>query len=286
MSWNSPRVRARPFFGADLALDELLAELRAEGGPGTNCGRKVIAMRRHSEQLSVGEHHLTQTSAASGWSAPLFGATVRQGTALALAAAAGLHLAAFSGHLGEGPVVATFFLVVAGLQLGAAAAIHGAVGAAGRLSILFGNIGLIVVWAASRTVGVAGTHAGDPEQVGTLDSLAVAVEALAVIGLFVLARHISPASRPRRHGRPALFLTAFVVGAAAVFVAPPTHGHYEHRPSSTLDVARGGIVTPAIDAPDAHPIDESTTPGETGSEPACTQRTGCHHPHGHGHHTH
>ncbi len=228
------------------------------------------------------QHLLTETSDAPG-----VRGTARQGVALELAAAAGLHLAALSGHLQQGVAVATFFLFAAALQLAAAVLVHRRIGANAAVAIAVANIGLIVLWALSRTVGVpGGAHGGAPEPVGLLDTLAVVTEGVAVAGLFVLARRTSPASPSPRRGRSTVVLTACVVGAAALLLAPAPHGHHRHAAPSTPAVARVDPLTPAMHAPDAPPADQRAQVDTTPTDAGCANATDCGHPHRHGDHGH
>ncbi|MDQ4131693.1 MAG: hypothetical protein M3179_00445 [Actinomycetota bacterium] len=213
--------------------------------------------------------------------------TARQGVVLALAAAAGLHLAAFSQHLGEGVAVATFFLVVAALQLGAAAAVRGGISTTAGTAIVIGNVALVVLWAVSRTWGVpAGPHAGTAEPVGILDSLAVATEAIAIVGLLLVPGR-TPAVRSRRR-RPPVAVTASLVGVAALVLAPTTHGDHDHRLPSAPAVAGVTVPPPAFHAPglSSSPSDDRARADATRRDADCTHRTECDHRHGHGDHAH
>ncbi len=198
-----------------------------------------------------------------------------QGTALALAGAAGLHLAAFPQHLREGAGVASFFLLTALLQLVAAAFVQrGGRGQRARYVIAAGNLGLIALWAASRSVGVAGAHGGEPEPVGLLDVLAVAAEVVAVVGL--LARPGSAARSSPLVAWPALGLTALLVGGAALQWAPTTHADHVHRSPSRPAETQGHNGVEAVEPVEAVaplvPVDALDVAGD--------------HPHGHGDHPH
>lgn len=213
----------------------------------------------------------------------------RQGVALALAAAAGLHLAAFSGHVRQGVAVATFFFLAAALQLAAAVAVHRRTGqtAAITIAIAIGNIGLIVLWALSRTVGVpGGAHGGAPESVGLLDTLAVATEAVAVAGLFLLARRTSPTFPSSRRGRPTVVVTTCVVGVAALLLAPTPHGDHDHGVPSTPAVARVDPLPPAMYGRDARPADQRGQLDPTPPDAGCADPAECDHRHRHGDHAH
>jgi hypothetical protein len=98
-------------------------------------------------------------------------------------AAAGVHAAAGPAHFGEGLVVGGFFVVCALAQLGWAIAVL-LVGPARPLlwGALVGNAGVVLVWLASRTVGV--TAVGLPvEAVGAWDLAATGWEVAVVAGV-------------------------------------------------------------------------------------------------------
>ena len=163
--------------------------------------------------------------------------------------------------------MATFFLVTALLQLGAAAFVQlREPDRRAQLLIAAGNIGLIALWAASRSVGVAGTgHGGGPEPVGLLDVLAVAAEAAAVVGL--VARPVSAARTSPMAAWPALALVALLVGGAALQWAPTTHADHVHRsPSPPAEAHQHSAVETVV------PADAPDVAGN--------------HRHGHGEHTH
>ena len=141
-----------------------------------------------------------------------------------LAFAAGLHLAAMPSHLSEGAAVGAFFLVVAVVQLAAAALVYRGTGPIVRALIAAGNLGVIAVWAVSRTAGLG----GGPEPVALFDGLAVVVELAAVAGLC-----LGSATRPARQGLtglPALAVVALLVAGAGLPFAPAAHSHAEAGP--------------------------------------------------------
>ena len=142
-----------------------------------------------------------------------------------LAVAAGLHLAVLPAHLEEGAAIGAFFAVVALGQLGAAIAVQRGVGSWTRAVIAVANVGVIVVWAVSRTAGLAlGGHDAAPEPIGLLDSLSLVAEMAAVAGLYVATR---PARFRSRFAVPALAALALVAAAIAFPLAPAADAH-EH----------------------------------------------------------
>lgn len=96
-----------------------------------------------------------------------------------------IHVGAAVDHFGEFPLYTLVFAALAVVQLTWAAAI---VWRPSRRVLLFGcafNVGVVALWAASRTVGVpVAPRAWVPERVGVADLLATADELLAVIAVW------------------------------------------------------------------------------------------------------
>lgn len=148
--------------------------------------------------------------------------------AIALAVAAGLHLAALPDHAGQGLAVTGFFLAAAAFQLTAAWVIAlGSVGVKARQGIATGSLALIALWAWSRVAGLpVGTHEG-PEAVSLLDGLAVAAEIIAVAGL-CLGWGKARDRRTRVAPGAALLTVMVLTGAGAVRWLPANHtSHHE-----------------------------------------------------------
>ena len=158
---------------------------------------------------------------------------------LLLAVAAGLHLAALPSHVGEGPLVGAFFVVVAAAQLTAAVLVHRGAGPMARAVIAAGNLGVLAVWLVSRTAGLAvGGHAGGPEPVSILDGLATGFGLAAVVGLYLFGTTSRPASPRRLAGLPALAVVASLATLAGLPLAAPAHSHDPapvSRPASHAD---------------------------------------------------
>jgi hypothetical protein len=147
---------------------------------------------------------------------------------LLLAFAAGLHLAVLPSHLEEGLVVGAFFLLVAIGQLAAAALVHRGANGRARAVIAAGNLGVVAVWAVSRTVGLSlGGHGGAPEPIALLDALSVVGQLAAVVGLSLRAMP-RPARSPRLAGLPALAAVMLLAGVAGFPFAEAAHAH-EHE---------------------------------------------------------
>lgn len=158
-------------------------------------------------------------------------------TALALAIAAGLHLAALPDHARQGLVTAAFFAATAAIQFAGAVSLVG-LGRTRwlRAAIVVSNLAVLVVWLASRTVGLPlGPHRGS-EAVGILDGLAVVAEVLAIVIALVAG---SRAGAGRRVVRLAVVSAVGVATAAlGIGLAPATHTH-DHPPAA-VDVTPHG----------------------------------------------
>lgn len=195
-----------------------------------------------------------------------------RGVVVALAAAAGLHLAALPRHLEEGAGVASFFLLTAALQLGAAAAASRGIGRRLRALIAAGNATLILLWAVSRSVGLPGSgHAGTVEPVGLLDLLAVGAEITVLVGLF--AGRASTPRRPLGAAWSASAVITFLVCGTALQWAPASHGRHDHgsRPAGAETAARGSAAQSLASRSTAPDEDTSTDAGD------CSGGFACHH---------
>lgn len=149
--------------------------------------------------------------------------------ALALAVAAGLHLAAIPDHAREGAGIGAFFLATAVLQLIAAWMVGpGGAGVKARIGIAAGNLALVALWAWSRVAGLPlGGHAG-PESVTLLDGLVVAAEIIAVAGL-CRSRDVARVRRTGVASGAALLTIMVLSGAGALQWLPANHtSHREH----------------------------------------------------------
>lgn len=163
-------------------------------------------------------------------------------TSVALAAAAGLHLAALPDHVAEGFVIASFFAVCAVLQLVAAVMVSAGAGPRARQIIVLGNVAVIGIWLVSRTVGLPfGPDANVPEAISSLDALSFVAEVVAIGGL---ARMAYKRRAPSRVWNPApiaaLALAMFVVAGAGIAFIPQEHHHdvatHHHDETSTAIV--------------------------------------------------
>jgi hypothetical protein len=126
--------------------------------------------------------------------------------------AAAVHVAVIGAHFREFWLFGLFFVIVATVQVlwGVLVLVH----PSARIYALgaLGTSLLVLVWVASRTVGVpVGPEAGSPEQVGVLDSVATGFEVLIVASALTLTR--------TRLARLALSPSALVLGSAGAALA-------------------------------------------------------------------
>ncbi len=147
--------------------------------------------------------------------------------------AAVVHLGFAPAHFEEKWAHGLFFLLVGGFQ--AAWAVM-AMAWPGRWVrwLALANVGVIVVWALSRTVGVDGY---DAESVGYPDALATGLELalLAVVGLGVSLR------------RSFVAAMAVLVGAAALFSLTPRFADaHSHDDAEAAAAAGDGAGAPAL----------------------------------------
>lgn len=149
--------------------------------------------------------------------------------AFASLGAAAIHAAAAPDHYGEWWAAGVFFYAVAAFQALWALVALRSPGRAVMMLGVFGNVGVLVTWALSRTVGMpVGPTAGVPEEIGQAGLTAVALEAVVCLAaLWRIGRQSAP-------GLATGLRTVLVAGAVAAFVvgvsvpavqAALTHSH-------------------------------------------------------------
>jgi hypothetical protein len=117
------------------------------------------------------------------------GRVLRVVVALTLVVAAAVHTSVISEHFAESRLFGVFFVVCAVAQGLAAALVLVAPGRLWLWPVLLGNVGLVLTWLMSRTVGVpVGPEAWSAESVGAPDVLATTAEIVAVAACLLLAR--------------------------------------------------------------------------------------------------
>lgn len=147
--------------------------------------------------------------------------------AASLAGAGLIHVAFAPDHLAEATTHGAFFVVVAWVQIGLALLIG--TGRGGPLTLrlaMAANLGVIAVWAWSRTVGIG----GEVEKVGFPDVLASALAGAAIIGCVVLAARwldgipVSPSAGGAWAGAAAMAVTMLVTAS----LVPSLGGGHDH----------------------------------------------------------
>ena len=166
-------------------------------------------------------------------SAPVRGDDASEGVRVLLVAAllgsAAVHALVVREHLDHWPAAGLFFVVLAAGGLVVGMALLRRVDTPRLLAALALSGGPLLVWVASRTVGLPfGPEAGEPEQVGQAD---VAACLLALIGAGAALILLRAAPRLRDRALPAgaqlvalgLVAVVTVVGLTSAAVAPPAH---------------------------------------------------------------
>lgn len=152
--------------------------------------------------------------------------------ALLTAGAAAIHLGVAQAHFAEWWASGAFFLGAAAAQSAWAVAAWTRSPVRRRLGIGAAlNLGLVAIWALSRTAGIPlGPGGGAPEPVGAADLITVAMEGLATVA--ITAQVWTPTAGARLVGssaRRAMLLGAgvalAVVTASGVALAAPEPGH-------------------------------------------------------------
>lgn len=131
-------------------------------------------------------------------------------------ASAVIHAAVTGEHFDESGLFGAFFLVVAAAQLAAAVWLVARRCRAAIVAIGVLNLGLVIIWVISRTVGVpVGPEPGVAEAIGAPDLLSTAYEALIAVAAVAALSRAPNLERPVRLVTSNLFppLTAWAVAA-------------------------------------------------------------------------
>jgi hypothetical protein len=122
---------------------------------------------------------------------------LRLGVALASAGAATIHFAVIAQHLEESWLFGFFFIAVAIAQLAWAMLVVFRPSPTVYLAGVVGNAAVAATWVVSRTTGLPlGPGSGEPEPVGTADSVATAFEVLIAAGALLLLLRMTSRRRP------------------------------------------------------------------------------------------
>lgn len=152
--------------------------------------------------------------------APILGVRLASSADLLVSAAAltlgagAIHFAVIRAHFDESALFGLFFVVTALLQIGWSLAVALAPSQPLLLAGAAGNTGIVLVWLASRTIGLpVGPEPWTREPVGSLDLFATAFEVLAV---YMTLSLLSAAPAPHRltglsAGPASLMLTVLLV---------------------------------------------------------------------------
>jgi hypothetical protein len=143
--------------------------------------------------------------------------------------AGGIHAVAAAPHLAEWWPFGVCFCVLAAVQLGWGASIYARPSSLGFRAGVAINLGVLAIWAASRTVGLPlGPDSGRAESVGAPDLAAIFTEALivALCGAFLTtAGGAASAALPRRYRFLGPLAMAAMIGGLAVLVLGGGHAH-------------------------------------------------------------
>jgi len=138
---------------------------------------------------------------------------VRAVVAASLFGAAAVHFAFAPDHFDESRVHGAFFFLAGWAQLGLGLAVLLRPGRALLRAVVLVNVGLVLLWAVSRVAGLPfGDDAWVAESVGVPDVVATVLEAIAVVGAWLL---LTGRLRAHRMSR-ALALTGGAVLALAL----------------------------------------------------------------------
>ncbi len=173
--------------------------------------------------------------------------------AFASLGAAVIHFAVVPAHWQEWPVSGLFFGMVAVFQLVWAAAVL-ARPTTSKLAVgIVANIGVVALWAMSRTAGVPfGPHAGEPEMVQAAGLCALLLEVYVVMGAgWVWYRGREPEPIPGLANGFLLAAVGAVITVAATLGAASGLQHNHHAPA-----AETGHHGPAVEHGDGHHRDE------------------------------
>ncbi|MEX0985450.1 MAG: hypothetical protein WD096_10445 [Actinomycetota bacterium] len=176
--------------------------------------------------------------------------------------AAAIHFSVIGTHLDEYVWFGVFFAVAAWYQALWAIAVVASPTRRRLIRGLVANVVILVVWLASRTIGLPfGPEPGEVEPVGTADLIATALEVLIVAGCGVgIARE---AGRARWTQRRSFSVICAVFGLCSILVATIALASVEGGGAEHTTTAEGAEDTPAdgVTLPD-QPLLEKLDLGE------------------------
>lgn len=208
-------------------------------GPGTGSGpdddhARRVALLRHDLGLTAPKGSVAPrptpvaspvalTPATVPATAPVPSAVAT--TALALpvalvssAAAAGVHAAAGPAHFSEGLLFGSFFLLAAMAQLAWAG--WALLSPSRRLLVVgaVGNLAVVALWTATRSVGLPGGLLPEPEAIGAWDLAATGWELVTAAICLTLLRDVASPARCRATAPWHPFARAWLVSALLIIV--------------------------------------------------------------------
>jgi hypothetical protein len=167
---------------------------------------------------------------------------VRGALAASSLAAAGVHLGVVGEHLREAAILGVFFVAIAALQTAWSVAMLTRPSRRLEAAGAMGSGGLILLWIASRTVGLpVGVDHWTPEAVGSADLLATVCEAAVVAGVaWLLAMGWRPGSASRRVVSGSAMRAAWVLAplTAAALIA----GGHGARPFGAVPAHHAHLI--------------------------------------------
>jgi hypothetical protein len=205
-------------------------------------GVVAIALRNTLSPADPLEGSVIRAGPPPGSDADAGDASIRVVLALTSLAAAAIHFAFIGAHVREALVHGSFFILVAWAQATWGLAIL--VVPARSLLIVgaAGNLAVVVVWLASRTIGVPlGPEPWTRETIGTADLAATVMEAAIVIGCLRLLTGRRTGVRGRRWGTAPIvaYGLALALLSSGAIAATGDHAHAGSTPGRGHDLAAG-----------------------------------------------
>lgn len=175
--------------------------------------------------------------------------------------AASIHFAVIGAHFAEYPPFGVAFVALAWFQTGWAVAYLLAPGRQVALAAIVVNAGALIVWAASRTVGLPiGPEPGQTEPVGPLDIAAGVMEIALIVALAWDLGAIGNRVRPAlsRAGAAVVLgsmalLVVLLTTTAFVAAGGDPHGGLDHDPEPPIGAAPIQPLTSSPSPPSSQP---------------------------------
>ena len=189
-------------------------------------------------------------------------------------AAGAIHFAAIGDHFQETVILGLFFAAMACSQTAWAAWILLTSDRRLLIAGAVGNLAIVAVWVASRTIGVpVGPNPWTPEPVGVSDAVATLLELVIVAGCAVLLsdRHRTSTVPPARRAPIVVYGLALAMITSAAIVVGADHSHAEatatHAHGSGASVSETGIVGGPASTTHSGPVHVHLPEGHTAGAP-------------------